>query len=200
MCPLPYDPLGTPTELPFTWPNSGGIYFNRTDVKKALHAPMNRTWGGSCGYHPFKGHGGPYGVGDTSLDSIQHVLPKVIETTNRVLIANGDYDQEILTWGTMLAIQNMTWNGKLGFQNKPSTPIDIKLPDLQYAQLFLDTYLNYENDGFDGPGGQGIMGVQHYERGLLWAETYQCGHMQPQYQPRSSYRHLQWLLGKIDEL
>lgn len=117
-----------------------------------------------------------------------------------MLIANGDYDQEILTWGTMLAIQNMTWNGKLGFQNKPSTLIDIKLPDLQYAQLFLDTYLNYENDGFDGPGGQGIMGVQHYERGLLWAETYQCGHMQPQYQPRSSYRHLQWLLGKIDEL
>ncbi|KAL6897422.1 serine-type carboxypeptidase F [Trichoderma evansii] len=167
MCPLPYDPLGVPTELPFTWPNSGGIYFNRTDVKESLHAPMNRTWGGTCGYRPFKGHGGPYGVGDTSLDSIQHVLPRVIEATNRVLIANGDYDQEILTWGTMLAIQNMTWNGKLGFQNKPSTPIDIKLPDLQYAQLFLDTYLKYENDGFDGPGGQGIMGIQHYERGLL---------------------------------
>jgi carboxypeptidase D len=44
------------------------------------------------------------------------------------------------------------------------------------------------------------MGIQHYERGLMWAETYQCGHMEPQFQPRSSYRHLQWVLGRIDQL
>jgi carboxypeptidase D len=44
------------------------------------------------------------------------------------------------------------------------------------------------------------MGTQHFERGLMWAQTAQSGHMQPQFQPRSSYRHLQWLLGKIDEL
>ena len=44
------------------------------------------------------------------------------------------------------------------------------------------------------------MGVQHYERGLMWAETYLSGHMEPQFQPRSSYRHLQWILGRIDVL
>lgn len=43
-------------------------------------------------------------------------------------------------------------------------------------------------------------GIQHYERGLMWAETYQSGHMEPQFQPRVSYRHLQWVLGRIDVL
>jgi len=59
-------------------------------------------------------------------------------------------------------------------------------------------------DAFDGVGSvggpQGTMGVQHFERGLMWAETYQSGHQQPQYQPRSSLRHLMWVLGRIDEL
>jgi carboxypeptidase D len=94
----------------------------------------------------------------------------------------------------MLAIQNMTWNGVQGFQTAPNKTISIKIPDIQYAQVFTDS-------GFDGlDNTQGIMGIQHYERGLMWAETYLSGHMQPQFQPRSSYRHMQWLLGRIDAL
>lgn len=58
------------------------------------------------------GDGGPEEEGDTSPDPIQHVLPQVIEATNRVLIGNGDLDMIIITNGTLLAIQNMTWNGK----------------------------------------------------------------------------------------
>jgi carboxypeptidase D len=88
-----------------------------------------------------------------------------------------------------LAIQNMTWNGKLGFDSQPATPIEISLPDLQYASV---------EGGFEDP--QGLMGIQHFERGLMWAETFFSGHMQPQFQPRSSYRHLQWLLGHIETL
>ncbi|PMD46844.1 alpha/beta-hydrolase [Hyaloscypha variabilis F] len=106
-------------------------------------------------------------------------LPQVIEHTNRVLVANGDLDFVIITNGTLLAIQNMTWNGKLGFQEKPSAPIIITEPDLQY---------------------EGTVGVQHYERGLMWAETYLSGHMEPEYQPRTSYRHIQWVLGRINQL
>jgi carboxypeptidase D len=93
---------------------------------------------------------GPEGEGDLSADSIQKVLPQVIEATNRVLIANGDYDMIIITNGSLLSIQNMTFNGQLGFQQKPSTSIII--PE------------------------QGNMGIQHYERGLMWAETYMSGH------------------------
>ena len=134
-------------------------------------------------------------LGDTSADPIQYVLPKVIEATNRVLVANGQYDFVIITNGTLLSIQNMTWGGKLGFEEEPSTPVVITLPDLQYEEVFVENGYPF---GFEDP--QGTMGVQHYERGLMWAETYLSGHMQPQFQPRVSYRHLQWVLGRIDEL
>lgn len=82
----------------------------------------------------------------------------------------------------------------MGFQTEPSLAINIGEPDLQYQAAFAANYMT----GQDGP--EGIMGIQHFERGLMWAETYQSGHMQPQYQARTSYRHLQWVLGRIDAL
>lgn len=193
-CPIIPDVLGFPGSLEITTPGLP-IYFDRADVKAAMHAP-DINWN-ECSVGPvFVGSTGPDDnfQQDSSLDPIQHVLPKVIEHTNRVLVSNGDLDFVIITNGTLLAIQNMTWNGKLGFQSKPSTPIVITEPDLVYAAAF--TANGY--GGVDGP--QGTMGIQHFERGLMWAETYQSGHMQPEYQPRSSYRHLQWVLGRINEL
>ncbi|KAJ6090892.1 hypothetical protein N7499_003606 [Penicillium canescens] len=184
-------PLGRP-RLPH-FPGST-VYFDRADVKEALHAP-NVTWAVCSAEAVFVGgNAGPEQEGDISANPIEHVLPQVIEATNRVLIANGDFDMVIITNGTLMAIQNMTWNGYLGFQEKPSTPIDIKIPDLLYADAFA------ENGASDLDGPQGIMGVQHYERGLMWVETHQSGHMQPQYQPRAAYRHLEWLLRRTDEI
>lgn len=191
-CALLSDPLGYPTDLQYSYLGLP-VYFNRSDVKKAMHAPEDVEWL-ECNGPVFVGDGGPQDEGDLSADPIQSVLPRVIEATNRVLVSNADLDMEIITNGTLMAIQNMTWGGKLGFQTAPSTPIVITLPDLQYQALF-------ETQGFgniDNP--QGTMGKQHFERGLMWAETYLSGHMQPQFQPRSSYRHLQWLLGHIDTL
>ncbi|KAK4863586.1 hypothetical protein LT330_002364 [Penicillium expansum] len=193
MCPLLWDVLAFPTSLDYKAPGAS-VYFDRADVKKALHAPKG-TWSG-CSLEPVyvDGSSGPEQEGDISANPIEHVLPQVIEATNRVLIANGDLDMVILTNGTLLAIQNMTWNGNLGFQNKPNKPIDIKIPDLMYAKVFAE---NGET-GIDGP--QGVMGVQHYERGLMWAQSFQSGHMQPQYQPRVAFRHLEWLLRRTEEL
>jgi len=201
-CPLLWDVIGFPTQLVYT-PEGADVYFNRSDVKAALHAPQYVDWA-ECSTHPvFVGGnksaggyytGGPEAEGDFSADPIQKVLPQVIEATNRVLVSNGDFDMIIITNGTLMAIQNMTWNGKLGFDQQPATPIDIQLPDLQYAAVFAANGA----DGLDGS--QGIMGVQHYERGLMWAESYLAGHMQPEFQPRVTYRHLEWLLGRIDQL
>jgi len=127
---------------------------------------------------------------------IQEVLPRVIDTTQRVLIASGEYDMELPTLGTLLGIQNMTWGGKLGFQYMPGNEsIVIDLVDLGYM---VDVYVESGFAGYDS--GQGVMGTQHFERGLMWGTTLQSGHMQPQFQPRVSYRHLQWLLGRIDKL
>ena len=192
-CPLLGDVLGYPTDLQLSYP-SQPVYFNRKDVKRAMHAPMDVDWL-ECAPNPvFVGDGGPEDEGDSSADPIQKVLPRVIEATNRVLVANGDLDMDILTNATLLAIQNMTWNGKLGFQSQPTKPIDIRVPDLEYQSLF-------SSQGFDGlDSHQGIMGIQHYERGLMFAETYLSGHMEPQFQPRSAYRHLQWVLGRIEAL
>lgn len=99
---------------------------------------------------------------------------------------------DVLTNSTLLAIQNMvnypspnipapptdslnfkTWNGMMGFQSGPNKwqDIDITLPDLEYQDLFEQTGLG----GLDRY--QGIMGKQHYERGLMFTETYLSGHM-----------------------
>jgi carboxypeptidase D len=160
-CPPPTDPLMGATP-----------YFQRSDVKAALHAP-NITWMACAPFGVFGGDSGPANTGDPSPDPIQGTLPQVIQATNRVLIANGDLDFTILTNGTLLSIQNMTWNGQLGFQSKPSEPFTL--------------------------GGEEV-GMQHNERGLLWTETFYSGHMEPKDQPAVSYRHLQWLLGHIETL
>lgn len=193
MCPLTWDVLAFPTELTYL-PQGGTVYFDREDVKKALHAPESVEWSICSNENVFVGgKAGPEGEGDASANPIEKVLPQVIEATNRVLISNGDYDMIIITNGTLLSIQNMTWNGDLGFQQEPNATIYIDLPDLQWAAVREDNGL-----AVDQP--QGTMGIQHFERGLLWAETFQSGHMQPEYQPRVTYRHLEWLLGRIEKL
>ncbi|KAH0361413.1 serine carboxypeptidase, partial [Aureobasidium melanogenum] len=158
MCPLLWDVLGFPTQLVYS-PMGADVYFSRTDVKRAIHAPLNVSWAECSNIDVFTGNNtGPETEGDTSPDPIQHVLPQVIEATNRVLIANGDFDMIIITNGTLMSIQNMTWNGKLGFQTQPSTPINITMPDLMYADVFASN--GYK--GLDGP--QRIMGIQDLGR------------------------------------
>ena len=192
-CPFLWDVLGFPTQFVYT-PEGADVYFNRSDVKAALHAPAYVDWA-ECAVNPvFVGVGGPQGENDTSADPIQKVLPQVIDKTQRVLVGNGDFDMIILTNGTLLAIQNMTWGGQLGFQERPSTPINVTIPDLQYETTF-------SSQGYAGvDGAQGIVGTQHYERGLMWVETFQSGHMEPEFQPRVSYRHLEWVLGRVDTI
>ena len=158
-----------------------GLYFNRKEVKQAIHAPLDVRWQ-EC--QPGVGF---VNYNDQSPDPIQGVLPQVIEATNRVLITNGDWDSLVYTNGTLLSIQNMTWSGKLGFQEAPSKDFNVPIAD-HFRWPFRDA------------GPQGVMGKQHYERGLQWVATSQAGHSQPQYQPRAAWRHLQWMLGRIDVL
>ena len=136
-----------------TLPDPKQTYFNRPDVKKAIHAPMNQHWSECSFKSVFAGNG--Y---DVSPLSIEAKLPQVIEATNRVLVANGDWDGLVFTNGTLLAIQNMTWGGKLGFQEKPSK--DFEVPLALDSTGFLYHY-----------GRQGVMGIAHEERGLMWTET-----------------------------
>jgi carboxypeptidase D len=64
--------------------NPGRAYFDRKDVKTAIHAPSSVTWS-LCGErNVFNKHdpAGPEGEGDASPDPIQNVLPQVRLSVN----------------------------------------------------------------------------------------------------------------------
>ena len=79
----------------------------------------------------------------------------------------------------------MTWNGERGFQ-APITDDFYVPPHRAYQETTI--------------AGHGVMGRTHTERGLTYVETNLCGHMEPQYQPSASFRHLEFLLGRVPSL
>ncbi|KAI9688325.1 MAG: hypothetical protein M1820_010253 [Bogoriella megaspora] len=173
-CPLLYDVLGFPGSIPYL-PDGGEIYFNRTDVQKAINAPL-QEWE-ECADGVL--------TRDTSLPSSLTALPRVIERTNNVILAHGLLDMILIANGSALAIQNMTWNGARGFETKPSD----------------EFFVPYHNDpSLSTLTAAGAMGTTHTERGFTFVTTALSGHMVPQYQPSAAYRQLEFLLGRISSL
>jgi len=176
-CPILWDVLGFPGSIPYV-PAGADIYFNRTDVQKAINAPI-QEWE-ECSNGPVFVHDN-----DKSAPSGTTVLPGVIERSKRTIIGHGALDMILLANGTLLGIQNMTWNGMTGFQTKPTEPF----------------YVPYHDDpSLSTLAGSGVFGTTHTERGLTWVGIDLSGHMVPQYAPSASYRHLEFLLGRIDSL
>ena len=67
----------------------------------------------------------------------------------------------LISNGTLLAIQNMTWNGDQGFQKKPNDPF----------------YVPYHDDvSLATLAGSGVLGTTHTERGLTWVSVDISGH------------------------
>ena len=58
------------------------LYFDRTDVKRAIHAPTDVTWLECSDVNVFPN-------GDQSLHPVFTVLPGVIEKNNRTVIIHG---------------------------------------------------------------------------------------------------------------
>ncbi|KAF9460967.1 alpha/beta-hydrolase [Collybia nuda] len=108
--PVLWDVLGFPGSFPQI--QLAPLYFDRDDVKKAIHAPTNVNWAECSDINVF-----PHG--DASLPSSFTVLPNVIEKSNRSVIVHGLADFILIAEGARIVIQNMTWGGKQGFQ----TPI-----------------------------------------------------------------------------
>lgn len=124
---------------------------------------------------------------DTSAPSGLTVLPGVIERTNNVILGHGLLDFIVQPNGTLLTIQNMTWNGMQGFQTGPDTWDDFYVP---YHDEVSQSTL----------AGAGVMGQTHSERGLTFVTVQLSGHMVPQYAPSAAYRHVEFLLGRISDL
>ncbi|KMU81271.1 carboxypeptidase cpdS [Coccidioides immitis RMSCC 3703] len=178
-CPLLYDVLGFPGSFEYT-PEGATIYFNRTDVQRAINAP-SKPWSECSPREVF------VGGQDNSQPSSFTVIPSVIEKSRngRTIIAHGDLDYILITNGTLLSIQNMTWNGDQGFSSPPSEPLVVP-----YSQV----------GNLAAMGGAGILGKTRTERGLTYVEMHLTGHMGPQYSPAASYRVMEYLLGRIDSL
>ncbi|MBO1765075.1 hypothetical protein JQN64_28300, partial [Escherichia coli] len=95
MCPFRYSQLGIVNTGDYS-PPGAQIYFNRTDVKLALHANPNSNWQQCTDVNVF-GNGTDRGS-DTSVGPANNgVLQNVIEKTNNAIIGSGDLDMLLST-------------------------------------------------------------------------------------------------------
>lgn len=106
MWPVLWDVLGDPGAFPQA---QTPVYFDRADVKAAIHTPVEVEWA-ECG------EANVFPNGDASLPPAYTVLPNVIEKSQRVVIVHGLADFVLIAEGTRIVLQNMTWGGMQGFQ------------------------------------------------------------------------------------
>jgi carboxypeptidase D len=183
-CPYLWDELGFPSLA--GGPNN---YFNRSDVQNVLHAPP--TDYSVCGENQI------FPNGDQSPPSGLGPLPSVIERTNNVLIGHGLLDMILIANGTLMTIQNMTWNGMQGFQKAPPSSENLYVP---YHNDLAELFFANLTPPFTQDAGAGLLGTWHTERGLTYSTVKLAGHMIPQYSPGTAYRQLEFLLGRIKNL
>lgn len=176
-CPLIYDPLGFASGNFYTPDGAGPVFFDRPDVKSAINAPQNHTWQ-LCNTQS------PVFVNDTdnSVDS-QAQISHVIDATGNVILGHGSQDFVLIADGSLLTIQNLTWGGKLGFQQRPAGPLYIPYHD--------------GNDNFTTLTGAGVMGTSHTERGLTYFGV-PAGHFLTPNQPAVAFRAVEVLLGRVE--
>ena len=204
-CPELWDVLGFPGSFSYL-PAGAEIYFNRTDVQKAINAPLIE-WDECTNTDVFINNT------DNSLPSGLSVLPGVIERSKRTVIGHGALDMVLISNGTLLMINNMTWNGAQGFTSKPADPFYVPYHSEGYSPDFGES-----DPGLSVVAASGVFGTTHTERGLTWVSVDLSGHSKspyllsnrlllthpfpvvPQYAPTAAYRHLEFLLGRIDSL
>jgi carboxypeptidase D len=174
-CPLLWDVLGFPGSMPYL-PEGAQIYFDRDDVKQAIHAPTGFTWE-ECSSDDVFVNGT-----DLSPPPVLDVLPSVIDRTQNVIIAHSALDMILLANGTLLALQNMTWGGRQGFTRRPDEPFYVPLNNMTDLSTL---------------AAAGVMGSLVSERGLTYVGIALAGHMVPQYAPSAAYRNVEYMLGRV---
>ncbi|KAK0621654.1 serine carboxypeptidase [Bombardia bombarda] len=179
-CPLVYDPLGFSVGTNYVPDGAGPAYFNRADVKAAIHAPVNQTWE-FCATQPVFVNGTDKSVNEGP--GSQPVIPHVIDRTQNVIIGHSSQGFVLMADGTLLSIQNMTWGGKLGFQEQPVDP------------LYIPRHVDRE---FTEIAGAGVFGTSHSERGLTYIGVAPAGHFLTADQPAVAFRALEILLGRVE--
>ena len=183
-CPHPFSQLGIVNTGDYS-PPGAEIYFNRTDVKMALHADINTNWLQCTNTNVFGDGNSSSNAQDGSPGPANNgVLQRVIEHTNNTIIGSGDLDMLLSTNGTLFAIQNMTWNGAQGLSKYPAIP------------LYAPPHPEYNGGSL---AGSGLQGVWTQERGMTFYTAHLAGHELPGYTPGVAYRMLEILLGHVKD-
>jgi len=156
-CPFPGTILGDPYHK--QPPGSPEIYLQRQDVQRAIHAPVGLLCSNRSGVF-FQGR-------DRSPPSAVNggPLKTVIERTNNVIVGHGTLDMVLMVNGSLLALQNLTWNSAQGF----SEPVDKPL------------YVPYHSQGIPPQSGNGTLGRWTEDRGLTFCTVELSGHEVPGY-------------------
>ena len=189
-CPLLWDVLGFPGSMNYL-PEGTQLYFDRQEVKRAIHASEDTKWEECASGDVF------VDGKDNSDPSTWRVLPHVIDATQNVIIGHGSLDMILLPNGTLLSIQNMTWGGQLGFQSAPVEPFFVPFHTLSTAT---EIFNEHDQTALGSIAGAGVMGTAHEERGLTYVAINMAGHMVPQYTPSAALRQLEVLLGRVPSL
>lgn len=74
------------------------LYFDRQDVKEAIHAPTDVSWSECSNVNVFPN-------GDSSLPSSFTVLPNVIEKSERTVVAHGLADFILIAEGLVVVMR-----------------------------------------------------------------------------------------------
>ncbi|KAF6796461.1 carboxypeptidase cpdS [Colletotrichum musicola] len=155
-------------------------YLNLQQMREAIHIPAGqRDWQQCTSEDPFGGGG------DQSADPFTSgALTRVIEHTNNFIIASGNQDYRVPTNGTLMVLQNMTWNGGQGYDEYPS------------KTFFLPTAFS----DLSSQSAAGKVGDWVAQRGLTFARVFMAGHELPEYAQGAGYRLLEQLLGRVSDL
>ncbi|KAF2135504.1 uncharacterized protein K452DRAFT_303502 [Aplosporella prunicola CBS 121167] len=178
-CPHLYSVMGIVNQGDYSPPGQE-VYFAREDVQAAINAPIiGKAWEQCSSRSVFPG-------GDQSLGpAVDGTLQRVIEHTNNTIVGVGDLDFILPTNGSLLALQNTTWNGLQGLQEFPSKP------------FFVPFHPEYNGGSLSEAGTVGRWGA---ERGLTFYSVQLAGHELPGYTPGAGYRSIELLLGRIKDL
>lgn len=168
-----------------------GGYYNRRDVQSAIHVEPHKKWEKCTNVFASD-------PTDHSAAAGEYAYPQVIDATKNVIIAHGALDFLLPLHGVLLGIQNMTWGGKLGFQQAPRDPFYV--PAYGFDVEKMDDEGGRDFYGSNLPAAYGVMGTTHAERGLSFVVTELAGHQGPEFTPAASFRILEKLLGRIDSL
>lgn len=92
-------------------------FLSKTEVQDYIHAPHIDF--SACDYRDV------FPDGDDSPPTNAGILPKVVEDERmkQVIVAQGIYDGLLVDLGAELALANMTWSGKQGFSEPPTSVI-----------------------------------------------------------------------------